>query len=140
MSGFFHLVYVSSAVAELSDEQLAEILEVARRNNAASGITGMLIYAGGNFLQVLEGRKAEVLETIARIERDPRHKGLIHLLKADTAERYFPEWSMGFKSIDPREMAEIPGYRDLRNLSLRDLESTAHKLIRQFMRHMAGVG
>lgn len=135
------IVYVSSAVREMSETELADMLLSARLRNAASGITGMLVYAGGNFMQVLEGPPLEVRRTLTRIRRDPRHKGLMILLENNVPERYFPQWSMAFECLRHRdELTQIPGYQDLRNLTRQDLESTAHKLIRSFMRHMVGVG
>jgi hypothetical protein len=125
----------------MEETELADMLLSARVRNAASGVTGMLVYAGGNFMQVLEGPPLEVRRTLTRIRRDPRHTGLIVLLETEVSERYFPQWSMAFECFRHRdELTQIPGYQDLRNLSRQDLESTAHRLIRSFMSHMAGVG
>ena len=51
----FHLVYVSSAVRPFSKSELVELLNVTRDNNSRLGVTGMLLYRDGNFMQVLEG-------------------------------------------------------------------------------------
>jgi hypothetical protein len=51
----FALVYVSSATKPFSPDELSELLAQARVDNAALGITGMLLYSNGNFMQVLEG-------------------------------------------------------------------------------------
>jgi hypothetical protein len=135
------LVYVSSAVREFSEKELSDMLIQARLRNAASAITGVLIYAGGNFMQVLEGPRMEVKQTLVRIRRDPRHTGLMVLLEIEIADRYFPQWSMGFECIrDKDEIAQIPGYQDLRHLSRQDLESTAQKLLKTFLRHMTAMG
>ncbi len=135
------LVYVSSAVREFSEQELADLLIQTRIKNAGSGVTGMLVYAGGNFMQVLEGPRLEVRQTFTRIRRDPRHTGVMVLLDVEVFDRYFPQWSMAFDCIhDKDELNQIPGYQDLRTLSREDLESTAQKLIRRFMRHMVGIG
>ena len=48
---------------------------------------------------------------------------------------------MGFERIRHKdEVTAIPGYPDLRELSQNELESTGHKLIHSFTRHMAGIG
>ena len=48
------LSYVSSAVRKLDDHELLEVLRVARKNNERLGVTGMLLYHDGNFMQILE--------------------------------------------------------------------------------------
>lgn len=59
------LIYVSSAVEELPDQVLDDILKSAVQHNKPQNITGMLLYCGGNFMQVLEGEEAAVKETYA---------------------------------------------------------------------------
>jgi|SRR5579871_2730975 len=108
----YHLVYVSSAVKPFSEDDLKTLLETSRRNNSASGITGMLLYLGGNFIQVLEGDRTEVMKTHQRIAQDPRHRGLLTLLEGEVAARDFSEWSMGFKKVAASEAETLPGYND----------------------------
>ncbi|HSM42684.1 MAG TPA: BLUF domain-containing protein, partial [Afifellaceae bacterium] len=57
------LVYVSAAHHLMGDDELTEILETSRARNAAAGITGMLLYKDGSFMQLLEGAKTNVLGT-----------------------------------------------------------------------------
>jgi hypothetical protein len=132
----YRLVYVSSAVNLFTDDQLQELLEVSRRNNNATGITGMLLYVEGNFIQVLEGEKPKVVETQQRIAKDPRHQGLITLLEGEEPEREFADWSMGFKKLQGREGASLPGYSDFlsRGNDLATQRSTALRLLENFRR------
>lgn len=95
-----HLVYVSSAQELLTDEQILDILHVSRRNNERDGITGLLLYKGGNFIQALEGPAERVEALLERIEHDPRHKGMELLIREQHPERSFPNWSMGFYNLD----------------------------------------
>ena len=108
----YFLIYVSSAVNLFSDDDLTKLLEVSRRNNEKVSITGLLLYAAGNFMQVLEGPEKAVLETQARIALDPRHTGLITLMQGERDGRDFKDWSMGFKRLDGPEALTIPGYSD----------------------------
>ena len=57
----FRLIYVSTAVRLLNKDELVEILNVSREKNARLNITGLLLYKDGNFMQLLEGRKEDVL-------------------------------------------------------------------------------
>jgi hypothetical protein len=108
----YHLVYVSSAVNLFTDADLAAVLDVSRRNNGACGITGMLLYVGGNFIQVLEGEKDDVNKTHRRIANDARHRGLITLLEGEIEKRDFSDWSMGFRKVDGKDAGTLPGYND----------------------------
>ena len=105
-----HLVYVSSAAGELSTEELVFLLKQSRERNSRQHITGMLLYAGGNFFQVLEGKQKDVEEIYAAIVKDPRNKGNIVLLKEKIEQRTFPDWSMGFKQLTNDNKAAINGY------------------------------
>lgn len=93
------LLYVSSAARKMSDQELATILQAARRNNARDGITGLLLHIDGNFLQILEGDERKVEATFERISNDPRHRGVAMLLRREVEARTFQDWSMGFERI-----------------------------------------
>ena len=104
------LMYVSSAVEELPDRVLDDILRSALRHNAQQDITGMLLYCGGNFMQVLEGEEAAVKETYQRLCEDPRHRDIYLLAQSPIAARDFSAWSMGFRRLSPDDAADHPGY------------------------------
>lgn len=112
------MVYVSSATELFSDAQLESLLLKSRRNNEALGITGMLLYKDGNFMQCLEGSKDLVLNLDAKIKSDPRHRGMLVLLREENAERQFNKWAMGFKKIDATTASESTGYSDFLDLPL----------------------
>jgi Sensors of blue-light using FAD len=114
----FSLVYVSSVVKPFSPTELAELLAVCHRNNAALGVTGLLLYKDGNVMQALEGDEADVLELHARIGRDPRHHHLLTLLQGPVNERQFPDWSMGFRDLRARDAADAVGYSEFLNTPL----------------------
>lgn len=102
----WQLVYVSSMLGD-DESTLAGILESSQRNNTRNHITGMLLYYGGSFMQVLEGEKAAVHETYARICRDPRHQGITIMMDEEVAERQFPQWSMGYRHLRAEDAAQL---------------------------------
>lgn len=108
---FFH-VYASEAVRPFDAPELRELLAQSRQNNAALGVSGMLLYRDGNFLQVLEGREATVRELIRKIYRDPRHRGVATLSEGFEDEYQFPDWSMGFFDLESEEAKAVPGYSE----------------------------
>lgn len=102
------VLYVSSGVKYFSDAEIEDILDNARRRNAETGVTGVLFYLEGNFLQLLEGEDPALEETYLRIKSDPRHRGLTKLLDTEIEQRSFPEWQMGFRAITVTEMRDNP--------------------------------
>jgi len=107
-----HLVYVSSATEEMSEEDLLHLLEQSRNRNKRQNVTGMLLYAGGNFFQVLEGVTNDVEEIYDSIVNDMRNEGNTVLLKENIKQRMFPNWSMGFKHLTDKHSNYLEGYTD----------------------------
>jgi hypothetical protein len=114
----YSLVYISSAVELFTKEELEALLEKSRRNNHAAGITGMLLYKDGNFMQFLEGPREPVIALSERIQADPRHHGMMVLLQEEKAKRQVEEWSMGFKRYDAGEKLAVPGLNNFLDLPL----------------------
>lgn len=93
----FQMLYVSAATELLSDADLDDILSKSRRNNTRDDVTGMLLYADGSFLQVLEGEETAIRQVYERISRDPRHHRIVEVAQQTIDQRDFPDWSMGFR-------------------------------------------
>lgn len=89
------MLYISTARERATPETLADILRISRRNNAAVGVTGLLVVGGRRYLQVLEGPEAAVRTTYERIARDPRHFAIVQLGCETIVERQFGQWAMG---------------------------------------------
>lgn len=140
-SGIFQLVYVSSAVDPFSNEELDELLKRSRRNNEVSGVTGLLLYKGGNFMQFLEGTKEAVVDSMTRIKGDPRHRGVIVLLQEHSPKRDFSEWSMGFKKIGDELEERMDGHSNFLDEPLTSEEFVVNpakslQLLRSFKQNM----
>lgn len=86
-------LYISTAPS-LSRDEVDAILATSARNNPARDVTGLLLYNGRNFLQLLEGEKGELDALMARISEDSRHSGVSILHSGEVAERTCPKWSM----------------------------------------------
>ena len=94
------IVYVSRPGKGLSNQTIVEILEVAQARNDECGITGLLLYDGEHFLQVLEGPAVAVWEVYADILADPRHYGVVTVHEGPIARRMFGRWGMAYRRID----------------------------------------
>ena len=94
----FRLVYRSRSRIEpaRSALTLSDILSVARRKNAALGITGALMLYQDWFAQVLEGDEARVRALFATIRADGRHSSLQVTEQVSGVGRAFPRWAMAF--------------------------------------------
>jgi len=100
MSRIHQLIYVSAARHPFSPEELDRLLEQSRRHNGRNGLTGLLLYEDGSFLQLLEGPEDAVRTTFSRIAKDPRHHRVMTVHDVDVNERSFPNWSMGYPRLD----------------------------------------
>lgn len=89
------LMYASRAVPALDQEELVTILRQSKANNPTTGVTGVLCFSGGIFLQVLEGGRSAVNRLYNRIVADSRHTEVELLLYEEIGERRFASWSMG---------------------------------------------
>jgi hypothetical protein len=88
------LIYASRA-ADASAEAIEAILTQAREHNPATGITGVLCYGGGVFLQAIEGGRSQVSALFGHIQRDARHQDVELLHYEEINERRFGGWTMG---------------------------------------------
>jgi hypothetical protein len=112
MSSLVHCIYSSRATPGFDEACLPQLLEGARRANAARGISGMLLYVEGNFFQVLEGERAQVDPLYERIRFDRRHARVTQIIHEPIAERDFADWTMGYASLSVQEAAERAGIND----------------------------
>jgi hypothetical protein len=107
MEQLIHVIYVSSAMPDVSEHDTLKFLNEARTANRKHDVSGMMLYIGGYFLQVLEGEPAMVDRVCSTIFRDEREMRVI--LRETIAEREFPEWTMGFEAVEPAEASRLLG-------------------------------
>jgi hypothetical protein len=103
-----YLIYRSIATEVPSETELVALLEHARPANAVRGITGMLLYQNGRYMQMLEGEEAVVKELFTAIAADRRHRDVKLVSTGALARRHFNDWSMGFRNMD--QFADLPDY------------------------------
>lgn len=97
----FQITYISSARPTLILSDVEDILQVSRRRNQNDRITGLLIYDGKRFLQVLEGPLEAVETTFSRIAVDPRHRALVRLSSRHVELPEFGQWAMASHITGP---------------------------------------
>lgn len=92
----YELVYRSRAAGFINTEQVEAIVRKAAFNNSKLGVTGILLFDGHHFTQLLEGREKIVRSLFAEIEQDRRHENVECFFRQTIGERQFPQWSMGY--------------------------------------------
>jgi hypothetical protein len=126
----FRLIYSSEAASGLDTAELEQMLVESRFRNRTRGITGVLVFVEGAFLQILEGEKDDVLDLMEKIARDPRHQGVKVFYEQEVDERAFPSWSMAYLSrsaADVAKWAELDGATTIGEV-LASLESNPGRL------------
>ena len=88
------VTYTSLARLDLQTSDLEDIHRTAREANVLEGITGLLVFNGTHFLQIIEGSETAIEELVERLRKDPRHTGFEVRDKRKVEARSFPDWSM----------------------------------------------
>jgi hypothetical protein len=129
-----NIVYVSTSVKLMHENQLLDILHNSRLHNAALNISGVLLYSDGMFIQVLEGKDTVIDALYARIQADQRHKNIIKIIDEPIIEKSFGQWLMGFAVTDSKKTEKLLGYlRSINELDLTGSNSMAVDAIKTFI-------
>ena len=135
-STLLSLTYTSAATRLMSVAELVELIEQIRPKNERLGVTGLLLYSGGNVIQTLEGPPETVDQLFWTIADDPRHSEVRLLERRARDDRAFATWSMGFRHLSAREIADTSGYTAFVRHSVgRDLDThpeSAFELLERF--------
>jgi len=110
------LMYASRAADPMDHEALGAIMKRARAHNPQVGVTGVLCYSGGIFLQVLEGGRLPVSQLYNRIAQDARHRDVVLLRYEEIGERRFAGWAMGQVNMNMLNPALLLKYSETATL------------------------
>ena len=109
------LLYASRVVDD-RPETIEAILARSRQFNPSTGITGILCYGGGIFLQAIEGGRSAVSELYGHIQKDARHKDVVLLHYEEISERRFGGWTMGQVRLDKLNPSIVLKYSETADL------------------------
>jgi hypothetical protein len=109
----YHLIYSSHSSHPFTKEDLISLLTTSRIANKKTGITGILIYMQGKFIQVLEGDQQKVEAIYRKIQGDSRHKQIKKVMVGNSPERIFNDWSMGFKNLSELDFISLSGFKNI---------------------------
>lgn len=77
----YAISYISTAEPTLAPEDIKNLLEKVTVYNNSHGITGVLLYSGSSFFQLVEGEKEKIMHLFSKIEKDPRHHSIIKFIE-----------------------------------------------------------
>lgn len=109
------LLYRSQIHPGLQPACIHTLVEHASRKNNASHVTGILLFDGADFFQVLEGEENVINALFDRIRRDPRHGSVVLLSQDYSAYRRFQD--IGMRLFDVRTQDEASILRDIGTFS-----------------------
>jgi hypothetical protein len=95
--------------------ELIDLLKGSVQRNSRKGVTGLLVYKDGCFMQALEGDKDTVVALFSKVSRDPRHHNVIQLVHEPIEKRNFPNSAMAFRDLDSPEVHKLSGYSEFLN-------------------------
>ena len=90
------LAFASRVRPGLRSSETSDIIATSRANNARDAITGVLLYSGESFLQIVEGRDTAVGALWRRLVIDDRHRSLVTLFDVAERDRWFEDWRAGY--------------------------------------------
>ncbi len=93
------LLYASRAV-DSSPAAVEAICTSARQHNADHGVTGVLVFGGGIFMQCIEGGRQTISDLYGVIQKDARHQDVVLLHYEEITERRFGGWTMGLVNAE----------------------------------------
>jgi EAL domain-containing protein (putative c-di-GMP-specific phosphodiesterase class I) len=95
------IIYRSHLSDDVAIKSLEALAVKANKVNESFGVTGILLFNGTHFFQVLEGPDAAINKVYERICEDPRHHNLVELLRDYAPFRRFG--NVGMELFDLRE-------------------------------------
>jgi hypothetical protein len=107
------LTYFSTASSALGKDDLVGLLDHVRAKNDALGLTGMLLYSDGSFVQTLEGPQDVVEETFGRIAVDRRHRDIFRRPTRGRRGAGVPDVVHGFPGDHQGGVRELAGFQRL---------------------------
>jgi hypothetical protein len=136
------LVYLSEATNQPTPAELDALVQNCHVKNESLGISGLLLYSSGNFMQVLEGDELRIDTLYKKIEGDPRHTNVRRLLFKAVDRRLFPDWGMNLGhtermvAIDQAGVDKVLLRLRLVKDNIERVETQALTLLQEFRRQL----
>jgi Sensors of blue-light using FAD len=139
MAGLRTIEYVSSTTQAYNDVDLRKLLDRALHFNVDAGVTGLLLFEDGVFVQTFEGLDQDVQRVFDRIRNDSSHR-IMRVFADDSIERrVFPDWAMMANFIAPNApiVAHLETCRTSQDTAIRNSQVAALNRAIEFLKHGA---
>lgn len=97
----FHHLYVSHAANSFTQEDLEQINAECAEGYRQVGMTGMMLYGCGVFIELLEGDPHYVEYMMDTIKSDARHTNPVTIVEGRATKRIFQDWTMHVLNTSP---------------------------------------
>lgn len=133
----FAVIYVSKTKHAFTNAELRALADKANSSNSKLDVTGLLLYSGKYFLQILEGDYDTVNTLFTKIKSDSRHNEVIILMGNPATKRLFPEWSMGVVDVRLSEPRDAELFERICTQSYESVNEAAIEALKLFKRKQA---
>jgi len=112
------VIYISYLKKPFNEYDFFSQLMLSRQNNVQNNITGMLFYASGKYIQLIEGPKNAVVQLMGNIHHDECHYDIEVLADMPVNYRNFADRSMDYRLFADNELEMMIGVDDIKHNSL----------------------
>ncbi|WP_435948189.1 diguanylate phosphodiesterase [Dryocola sp. BD586] len=101
------IIYRSHICDNVPVKSLVEMVATANKTNEQADITGILLFNGAHFFQLLEGPEENVFKIYRQICKDPRHYNVVELLCDYAPARRFGKTGMELFDLREHDRDEV---------------------------------
>lgn len=120
-----HIIVYTSELASDEDDVnklLADVVAKSKINNPRRGISGLLFYHNGRFLQIIEGEHDALEQLMSILQQDSRHKDIVRIIDEDIYQRSFAQWNMDSLNLSPDETIDLKELEIIRDVIKRNMD------------------
>ncbi|MCC9645005.1 BLUF domain-containing protein [Rhodopirellula sp. JC740] len=92
--------------------EFTRIRRESQSNNKRDGLTGILVFGEGEFMQILEGTRNAISSAFSRISSDPMHSNIMLIHFSECSERLFGDWAMRHLTIRTEVLEQMTNFQE----------------------------
>ena len=128
------ICYVSTAVSTITKNKVSDVFDGIVEKNRHLGITGVLLYSHGNFMQIIEGPSVAMRTLYDSIKKDQRHHHIIEIMNQPATERIFQNYLTGFTIVESaKEIFHLQKYLRFLEDNFDDAIKNRAQMVRPFI-------